>query len=242
MDVREIYDAGYAPIYRDLYIDHPQWHAKHEHNVARIRELLPEPGSWLDTCCGQGWQLSRFPKVADRVGIDVSPAQLERARAANPGVHFIQADLGTFEFEPPRCFDLVTNFWGSYSYLDDEAAIRALVLKLVRWTAPGGSLYIELITPESLDAYNEIAFALSSKSCTRARTPDFVKWAFEDPGGEHCLTSPRLEFFTALLDPWFEHVDHGSVMNTLRQLVGRGRRTTPRTTTPLPPARADGPR
>jgi SAM-dependent methyltransferase len=223
MDVKDIYDANYAPIYRQLYIEHPQWRPKHDYNVRTIRELLPDGGTWLDTCCGQGWQLSQFPDV-ERTGLDVSAAQLERAAQNNPGVELVEADIRTHEFEPGRQFDLVTNFWGSYSYLDDERAIRALVAKLIRWVAPGGALYIELITPQSLDAYNEIAFAMTSQSCTRARSDDFVRWAFDDPGGEHHLTSPPVSVFRELVEPAFVRVDSSDIITTMQQLIARGRR------------------
>lgn len=224
MDVQAIYDAEYAPLYEQMFIRHPQWRLKHDHNVAVIGELLPRDGSWLDTCCGQAWHFTRFPDVVERVGLDVSAAQLRRARAANPGVEFIRADVATHEFVDGRAFDLVTNFWGAYSYLDDEARIAALVRRLVDWVAPGGALYLELITPASLAAYNAIGFAAGSDSATRLRSDDGVKWAYHDPGGEHVLTSPPVAFFTELLSDAFESVEADTVVRTLAQLVARGRR------------------
>ena len=84
------------------------------------------------------------------MGIDLSAAQLERARQRNPGVRFIRADIVGHEFPDDQRFDLVTNLWSAYSYLNDEDLIRSLVEKMIGWTAPGGALYLELTDPEAL--------------------------------------------------------------------------------------------
>ncbi len=223
MNVLDIYDESYARRYEELYIAHPHWRAKHDLNVQLIRALLPSDGTWLDTCCGQGWHLSQFPN-ADRVGLDLSPAQLEVARRNNPGIEFVRADVLAHEFGPPRQFDLVTNFWGSYSYLDDEAAIVRLVEKLVRWTRPGGSFYMELITPSSLGEYNTSSFAATTASGTSPRSADFVRWGFSDPGGQHELTSPPLQVFLEILEPHFEGIDASTSITTMRQVVARGKK------------------
>ena len=160
----EIYSERYAPQYEALFINHPLWAPKLRCNVALLRGLLQPLGNWVDTCCGQGWHLAQFPRHK-RQGIDISGAQLERARRRNPGVPFIQADIAEYEFPEEQRFDLVSNFWSSYSYLNDENAIRSLALKLVRWTAPGGALYLELTVPELL------AVPLTIATSRRKRAP-----------------------------------------------------------------------
>lgn len=220
--VREIYSDSYAEIYRQIYIDHPMWSEKHEVNIRNVRALLPPGGRWLDTCCGQAWHFTQLPEIADKTGIDLSPAQLARARAANPRARFIEGDVLECDLHGEQ-FDLVTNFWGSYSYLDDEERIAALVERMIGWCAPGGAVYLELITPETLAAFNATDFAADTDSQTILRSPDSVKWGYQDPGGYHDLTSPPAGFFDRLLRPWFDAVEGQEVVTTMRQLVATGK-------------------
>ena len=220
---REIYNGSYAPEYETLFVKHPLWKPKLHYNLVMLRMLLKPLGNWLDTCCGQGWHLAQFPNH-QRMGIDLSRAQLERARQQNPGVSFIQADVADYEFPNGRRFDLVTNFWSAYSYLNDEGAIRALVQKLVRWTAPGGSLYLELTVPELLEDFNDCGFAAETGTKVVLQSPDRVRWQFHDVGGVHSMVSPNRDFFTALIAPHFAYIDHSTVVRSIRQLVARGKR------------------
>ncbi|MCY4632385.1 MAG: class I SAM-dependent methyltransferase [bacterium] len=219
----EIFDDHYASHYAALYIDHPSWEPKLQHNRALLGALLKPLGNWLDTCCGQGWHLAQFPHHR-RMGIDRSAAQLDRARLLNPGVPFIEADVVEYEFPDGQRFDLVSNFWFSYSYLNDEDAIRVLVQKLVRWTAPGGALYLELAVPEMLKYFNESEFAAETGARVVLKSPDAVRWEFHDSGGVHRVMSPRLEFFSDLIRPHFEDVSDSTVVRAVRQLVARNRR------------------
>ena len=219
----EIYDGRYAPEYEALFINHPLWKPKLRCNLLMLGALLKPLGNWLDTCCGQGWHLAQFPHH-ERMGIDLSAAQLDLARQQNPGVPFIMADLAGYDFPDGDRFDLVTNFWSAYSYLNDEDAIRALVQKLVRWTAPGGSLYLELTVPELLEDFNDCEFAAETGSRVVLQSPDGVRWKFHDVGGVHHMMSPKLDFFTALIAPHFAEVNHSTVVRSIRQLVARGKR------------------
>ncbi len=219
----EIYGERYVQPYAALYIDHPLWEPKLQCNVALLSRLLKPLGNWLDTCCGQGWHLAQFPSHR-RMGIDVSAAQLEQARLHNPGVPFIQADITDYEVPDGQRFDLVSNFWSAYSYLNDEDAIRELVEKLVRWTAPGGALYVELTVPELLEAFNDSEFAEETGARVSLRSPDGVYWDYQDAGGVHRMMSPPLEFFTDIIAPHFAGMNHSTVVRAVRQLVAWGKR------------------
>ena len=219
----EIYGEGYVRPYAALYIDHPLWEPKLRCNVALLSRLLKPLGNWLDTCCGQGWHLAQFPGH-QRTGIDRSAAQLEQARLRNPGVPFVQADLTDYEFPEGQRFDLVSNFWSSYSYLNDEEAIRELVEKLIRWTAPGGSLYLELTVPELLEDFNASEFAAEAGARVTLQSPDGVRWDYRDEGGVHRMMSPQLEFFTSLIEPHFAGTSHAVVVRAIRQFVAWGKR------------------
>ncbi len=219
----EIYGERYVRPYAALYTDHPLWEPKLRCNVVLLSRLLKPLGNWLDTCCGQGWHLAQFPGH-QRMGIDRSAAQLEQARLHNPGVPFIQADITEYEVPEGQRFDLVSNFWSAYSYLNDEDAIRRLVEKLVRWTAPGGALYLELTVPELLEDFNDSEFAAETGARVSLRSPDGVRWDYHDAGGLHRMMSPPVEFFTDIITPHFAGTDHSTVVRAVRQFVAWGKR------------------
>ncbi len=219
----ELYGKRYVRPYAALYINHPLWEPKLQCNVALLSRLLKSLGNWLDTCCGQGWHLAQFPNHR-RMGIDLSAAQLEKARLQNPGVPFIQADITDYELPEGQHFDLVSNFWSAYSYLNDEDAIRALVEKLVRWTAPGGALYLELTVPELLEDFNHSEFAAETGARVSLRSPDGVCWDYHDAGGVHRMMSPPLEFFTGIIAPHFAGTSHPVIVRSIRQFVAWGKR------------------
>lgn len=220
MGPRELYGERYGELYRELYVRHPMWRDKHELNLRIVRSLLRPGGSWLDTCCGQAWHFTQVDGVA-KTGVDVSPAQLRHARRDNPAATFLEGCV--LEVELPARFDLVTNFWGAYGYLDDRDRIAAFVRRAIGWTAPGGALYLELITPGTLEAFNATPFAADTGSAVRLRSGDGVAWSYRDPGGWHDLTSPPAAFFEALLAPHFRSVETRGVAATLVQLVAAGR-------------------
>jgi hypothetical protein len=224
MDARGLYDDGYAATYRALYIDHPQWREKHDCNLAIVRSLVSRTSSWLDTFCGQAWHFSQVGEVGGKTGVDASAAQLREARRANPGASFVEADVLACDLIAlgGAPFDLVTCFWGSMSYLGGEEAIAAFLRGAAVWTAPGGSLYLELITPATLAAFNQTDFAAETGSRTAA-DPDGWSWSYEDPGGRHELYSPPLGFFRERLEPWFERVELRGMVATMQQLVAVGR-------------------
>lgn len=178
----ELYVDSYSAVYRALYIDHPMWHDKHALNLRIVRSLLPAGGTWLDACCGQAWHFTQIDGVA-KTGIDLSAAQLAVARRDNPTARFLEADIldNALDDALDARFDLVTSFWGAYSYLDDHARIAAFVRRAIDWTAPGGALYLELITPETLEAFNATGFAGETGSAVRLRSPHGVAWSYQDP-------------------------------------------------------------
>jgi len=219
----EIYTDRYVRPYAALYTDHPLWKPKLRYNIALLSRLLKPLGNWLDTCCGQGWHLAQFPGH-QRMGIDRSAAQLEQARLHNPDVTFIQADITEYEAPEGQRFDVVSNFWSAYSYLNDEDAIRKLVEKLVRWTAPGGALYLELTVPELLEDFNDSDFAAETGARVSLRSPDGASWDYRDAGGLHRMMSPPVEFFTDIIAPHFSRINNATLVGAVRQFVAWGKR------------------
>src|SRR5262245_40609985 len=95
-EVLETYDGGYAERYNQQYLfrDDEGLSVKTGFEVKLLRHLMQNARSWLDVACGTGYFLKNAcgPSVRERVGLDVSPAMLAQARAANPDVDFVQAD------------------------------------------------------------------------------------------------------------------------------------------------------
>lgn len=205
--VRAVYDDHYAELYPRLYID--PWPDKHELNLQILQELVcvsPSCGRWLDLACGQAWHFSQTGAFLRKLGVDLSLAQLERARTRNPSALFILADMSEVDLPPAR-FDLVTAFWAGYCYLDSEALIESWLCRTIAWTRPGGSIYLEVLQPEDLTSFNRSRYSERTGFRVRPRSQDFVRWSYQDAGGEHRMTSPPLERFRAPLVASFERVD-----------------------------------
>jgi SAM-dependent methyltransferase len=70
-------------------------------------------------------------------GVDLSPVQVERARALVPGARFVCADMTEAAF-PPASFDAVVAF---YSLINVPLSRQAaLIARIAGWLAPGGWL------------------------------------------------------------------------------------------------------
>lgn len=223
------YDVDYARVYDELYL-HP-WPRKHRHNEATLRRVLGtlprRPRRWLDLACGQAWHFSRFPDDVEQLGVDRSPAQLELAARRAPHATFVQADISEVVFPQGR-FDLVTNFWAAYAYLDDEAIIADLVRRAVGWIDTGGALYFELLLPDDLTTFNESEFARRTGFRVQPRSTDWRKWAYTDGGGVHDMTSPPVDLFLDALGSAFEHIETQHDGGFMVHLVATGRRATAR--------------
>jgi SAM-dependent methyltransferase len=103
--------------------------------------ILPElrPGQdALDLGCGCGLPVARV--LAERcnvIGVDISPVQVERARALVPSARFLCEDFAALTFDDGS-FDAVTAF---YSIIHLPLAEQpALFGRISRWLRPSGLL------------------------------------------------------------------------------------------------------
>ncbi len=224
-----IYDEEYASQYARLYI--APWRAKHERNLANLRRILAAQGAgqpgrrWLDAACGPAWHFTEFPSGIRQVGLDLSTAQLRQARLANPQADFVCADMAQSVFAP-ESFDLVTNFWAGYCYLDDFVRIAQFLDNVIAWVRPGGSCYLEILLADDVASFNVSRYARATGFQVFARTPDFVRWGYRDSGGEHLMTSPPLEFFTKPLAAAFECVEAEHDGAFMVHLIARGKHSS----------------
>lgn len=221
--VPALYDRDYARDYPALYLT--AWPDKHALNRDILDGLLDTLGPsprWIDIACGQAWHFSRFAGRARMTGLDLSEAQLARARAAAPDAEFLCGDMAEAEFAPAS-FDLLTNFWGGYCYLASREAIAALWRRTLAWVAPGGAIYIELLLAEDLESFNRSRFAGNTGFSVVSRGADFVEWGYEDSAGTHVMTSPPLSETLNILAPAFRNVDVRHDGRFMTHVVATGR-------------------
>ncbi len=157
------------------------------------------------------------------LGLDISEAQLKRARINAPEAAFICGDMKEVKFQAAS-FDLVTNFWAGYCYLDSRADILQLCSQAIEWIAPGGALYIEVLLGRDLESFNRSHFSARTGFIVSPRSDDYSRWKYEDVGGTHFMTSPPLEEFVDIMLPSFDNVDarHDGAFMTHLIATGRG--------------------
>lgn len=222
----------YVESYRELYIRDPFWRAKYQCNAAIIEGLISDAkcGRWVDLCCGQG---QYFALAADHtqlqcIGIDASNEQISLAKSSGrlpTDTTFHTADIiddALAQLIGPA--DLVTIMWGAYCYLKGSKEIVSMLENVARILRPGGSFYIEVIEPATLENFNSTSFSHS----TGARVTDVQEdaegnatWLYEDSGGTHRLYAPNLEWMLAAMNSVGLSGTHLSTVQTLHQVVAR---------------------
>ena len=107
--------------------------------LGRLAPLLADGARVLDLGCGNGVPVAReLVKRCAVTGVDLSPVQIERARALVPGARFVCADMTAVEFAPGS-FDAVVAFYSVFNVpLADQPA---LIARVAGWLAPGGRFF-----------------------------------------------------------------------------------------------------
>lgn len=104
--------------------------------IAGLVAELPSRARLLDLGCGSGVPSTKvLAKRFEVVGVDISTAQIEKARVNVPNATFIVGDLTEVEF-PIGSFDAVTAFYSlNHVPREDHAPLFS---RVARWLAPGG--------------------------------------------------------------------------------------------------------
>jgi SAM-dependent methyltransferase len=104
--------------------------------VDKLLERLAAGAGVLDLGCGGGRHGAASLAAEHRyTGIDISEAQLRRARARIPGAAFLRADVTTLAFEP-ESFDAVVSLF-LFGHLP-RAEHEPLLRRIASWLRPGG--------------------------------------------------------------------------------------------------------
>lgn len=92
----------------------------------------------LELGCGSGPpETKRLAQRFRLTGVDISPKQVERARAAVPEAEFVCADFTELEL-PPGSFDAVASFY-AFNHVPREV-LAPLLGRIHSWLVPGGWL------------------------------------------------------------------------------------------------------
>lgn len=143
MDPKAIVRSGYDQIsyaYRDDTFDYE--HSGYRVFLAWLDPLLAPGAAVLDLGCGCGIPVAAVLAQRHQVtGVDLSPVQIERARAIVPSATFLCADMTDLTF-PAASFDAIVAF---YSIIHVPLAEQpALFVRLAQWLKPGGYLLAAL--------------------------------------------------------------------------------------------------
>ena len=93
-------------------------------------------GSWTSGAATGSRPRARSPWHIEAVGIDISAAQIERARENVPDAEFVHSDLTEIEFE--QAFAAIASFYVIEHVPRAEHA--EIFERFHRWLAPGGHL------------------------------------------------------------------------------------------------------
>jgi SAM-dependent methyltransferase len=152
-DPKEIVRRGYDAI-ADRY---DEWAASFESPelrwVGELLDRLPEGSRVLDVGCGGGRTSARTIAARHRyTGVDISEAQIARARERLPGGELVRADVTLVGFEPGSFDAVVSLFMFGHIPRREQAPLLA---KIRGWLRPGGWLLTTLGTGGSEDAVEE---------------------------------------------------------------------------------------
>lgn len=134
---KDVVAAGY-----DAIVDrYATWQSKivgdpRERYVQRLLSLVPEHPDILEIGCGSGIEPTpTFARLGRLVGVDISRAQIDRARAAVPKAEFIHADVTTASFAPGS-FDAVVALF-ALTHIP-AADLPRLLSRVGQWLRTGG--------------------------------------------------------------------------------------------------------
>jgi demethylmenaquinone methyltransferase / 2-methoxy-6-polyprenyl-1,4-benzoquinol methylase len=184
---------------------------------AAAATLLKPGQSALDVACGSGRltaELARRAAGGRVVGLDFSPAMLERARAGNPGLDFVKGDALRLPFWDGD-FDVATMAFGLRNLADPRLGLaelarvakRVVVLEFVK---PPASLFGALYRFHLRQVLPRVGAAVSG-------APDAYRYLSDTVASYR--TGPQLAELAAAAD-WSAVEFRGLTFGTVGLLVG----------------------
>lgn len=237
-EILSIYDPWYADTYDERFHGGDAWNANlGAYKVEVVGELLRPGGRWLDVGCGTGKHLAAHPE-AERAGLDISPSMVEQARKANPGVTITEGSYLDDHPEWVGAWDLVTNLWLSYQFVDSLKLLEQAVANMASWVAPDGCFFMHIADCEDVARGTILPWEDPT-------TPVFgdslfvtsVTWTWRESNGRthHDLVAPQLQRMVNIVARDFEEVEVRRwpaidlVSGRPKGIIGRRKRATPLT-------------
>lgn len=140
---QKLVQRGYdevADAYAALEAEGAEW--PRMRHLREVLSLLPRGAEVLDLGCGNG--VPEMAAIQERhrgVGVDISAAQIERARLNVPEARFIHGDMLRVVFEDAS-FDAIVSFYAIEHVPREEHG--PLFERFCRWLRPGGRLLFTL--------------------------------------------------------------------------------------------------
>jgi SAM-dependent methyltransferase len=233
-EIINLYDREYAETYDATFLLGKNFRECTLHELELIGGFLGVAKSWLDVACGTGYFLSHFPNI-ERCGLDLSPAMLEQARQANPGVAFIQGDYRVDISDWHGRWDFVSCMWYAYCYAGSLADVETLIRNLASWTAPRGTCFLPICNPDVL-CKTKVPYRPPADSPEgRLEIPAIVwNWIDEPSGRRHDgLIAPHIDHLATLFESFFREVEvyhypqfEADCLQSRSALIARDKRQT----------------
>jgi len=113
----------------------------------RVKTDVPHAKTWLDLCCGDGTLLRLILRSGyEGTGVDLSDAQIKRARRQVPKATILKADVCAVRLH--RTFDVVTSTFSSLDYLTRKQDLRRAFRTARRHLADDGVFIFDISTVE----------------------------------------------------------------------------------------------
>lgn len=200
-EIRSLYDEQYADSYNRTFRDGPIAAPMTKNEKKILKLLLGKGGPWLDVGCGTGYFLAQFPHI-ERTGLDLSPAMLTQARAANRTANFIEGNFLDPRPDLNGRFRLVTCMWYAYALVDSIREIERAIDNMADWTSNTGYLFVPVCDPRAFGSFPERQPWWDSAEVQVTA----VVWNYTDTHQHRHLVSPTLETMREMLRKRFHTV------------------------------------
>jgi len=207
-EVRRLYDEDYAAGYDARFLTNDFNGPDTAFELELLGGLLKSGPEWLDAACGTGYFLRHFPEVR-RIGADLSPAMLARARQDNPGADFALHDLREPRPEWTGRFGLVSCMWYAYTLVDGMAEALRLIDNLADWTSPSGTLFLP-VADARLISRSQLSYEIGPTVGGGRILITGITWSFVEDDGRKThahLVTPQLEVLIEQLEQRFSRVE-----------------------------------
>lgn len=143
----QVFDDFYVSVYDDLLYSK----IKNNYEIGRIINVAgpTEQSRVLDVGSGTGHHVALLSESGyDALGLDVSPAMIQKAKRNYPSMNFMEGDALNGMLFPPNSFTLITCLYFTIYYMQDKARFFDNCMK---WLMPGGCLAVHLVDKANFD-------------------------------------------------------------------------------------------